>query len=171
MIVYANLSKPTYDFQYELFWWSCRKRTRINSNQTFHRKAAKEGKIWCIWSYLIINIIIEIIITDQTPSMVTHQGQPPQRWCIWWSALERSHQALLDTCLPSDPALFRDIICKLVCYTTPYIKNTIGDGGSTALQPLTLLTLFDTVWHCSTLLTWRIMSNHFIHICLVPIFQ
>ena len=26
-------------------------------------------------------------------------------------------------------------------------------------------------WHCLTLLTWRIMSNHFIHICLVPIFQ
>ena len=26
-------------------------------------------------------------------------------------------------------------------------------------------------WYCSTLLTWRIMSSHFIHICLVPIFQ
>ena len=26
-------------------------------------------------------------------------------------------------------------------------------------------------WHYSTLLTWRIMSNHFIHICPVPIFQ
>ena len=46
-------------------------------------------------------------------------------------------------------------------YSGWLIKNTIGDGGSTV----------DTVRHWSTLLTWRIMSNHFIHICLVPIFQ
>jgi hypothetical protein len=46
--VYANLSKFAHDFQYELFWGSCRKRTRTNSNQTFYCKTAQEGKIWCI---------------------------------------------------------------------------------------------------------------------------
>ena len=39
-------------------------------------------------------------------------------------------------------------------------KNTIGDGGSTALLLLTLLTLL--TWF--TLLTCRMMSNHFIHV-------
>ena len=81
------------------------------SDQFLFTPQGQPLQIWCIWSYLIINIIIEIIITDQSSSMVTLQVQPPQRLCIWWSALERSHQALLDTCLLSGPALL-----VLMCY-------------------------------------------------------
>ena len=121
------------------------------SDQFLFTPQGQPLQIWCIWSYLIINIIIEIIITDQSSSMVTLQVQPPQRLCIWWSALERSRQALLDTCLLSDPALFRDIICKLVCYTTPYINKVdwpqmfIGQW----IMPITI-TITITTWS-----TWR----------------
>jgi hypothetical protein len=41
-----NLNTPVYDLVCELFRRSCRKRTRINSNQTFYRKSAQEGKVW-----------------------------------------------------------------------------------------------------------------------------